>query len=175
MSSTVIPGHDEPPIREIVSHPTPEEKQSLRNCSLVVKSWIHPSQRLLFEKVEIEYPKAEVEPAHCALRDYFLSANTPHLTLRTHLVPTSPHRAILHFPALALSDCNGGLKALSNRHALDLVQFTKEIRILQGIFGKSNWFSPNFSVMEFASLLRIDERAQPCGSVLGHHFTNSGT
>ena len=33
---------------------------------------------------------------------FFPPTQTPHLTLRTHLVPTSPHRAILHFPALPL-------------------------------------------------------------------------
>ena len=98
-------------VDEIVSHLPSDDKQSLRNCSLVAKSWIHPSQRLLFEKVEIdqrnlqswvdnisptntvllgqirqfsykEYPKAETEPAHCTLRDYFPSfRQLRHLTL----------------------------------------------------------------------------------------------
>jgi hypothetical protein len=33
---------------EIISHLPPDDKQSFRNCSLVAKSWIHPSRRLLF-------------------------------------------------------------------------------------------------------------------------------
>ncbi|KAF9645698.1 hypothetical protein BDM02DRAFT_3119791 [Thelephora ganbajun] len=38
---------------EIIGHLPPEDKQSLRNCSLVVKSWIHPSRRRLFETVDV--------------------------------------------------------------------------------------------------------------------------
>ncbi|KAF9645589.1 hypothetical protein BDM02DRAFT_3120001 [Thelephora ganbajun] len=39
---------------EIFSHLPPDDKRSLRNCSLVSKSWLQPSQRLLFAHVVIE-------------------------------------------------------------------------------------------------------------------------
>ena len=98
-------------IDEIIGHLPQGDKQSLRNCSLVAKSWINPSQRRLFNTVEIdrsnlqswldnissanaillghvrhlrykEYPKGEIEPAHRALRDYFPSfRQLNHLTL----------------------------------------------------------------------------------------------
>ena len=89
-------------VDEIIDHLPEDDKQSLRNCSLVAKSWIDPSQRRLFHRVDIarsnlqswldnispsnaillghvrylwfeEYHKGEIEPAHRALRDYFPS------------------------------------------------------------------------------------------------------
>ena len=44
-------------LEEILSHlPLEDEqgKQSLQKCSLVAKSWVNPSQRRLFETVEIQ-------------------------------------------------------------------------------------------------------------------------
>lgn len=38
---------------EIISHVPLDGEESLRNCSLVAKSWIHPSRRRLFESVDI--------------------------------------------------------------------------------------------------------------------------
>ena len=38
---------------EIISHIAPDDNESLRSCSLVAKSWIHPSRRRLFESVDI--------------------------------------------------------------------------------------------------------------------------
>jgi len=43
-------------IDEIVGHIPPDDKRAFRNCSLVAKSWIYPSQRRLFEVVWI-YPE----------------------------------------------------------------------------------------------------------------------
>ena len=40
-------------IDEIISHIPRYDKKSLQNCSLVAKSWMHPSRRRLFEKVMI--------------------------------------------------------------------------------------------------------------------------
>ena len=98
-------------VDEIIGHLTKDDKQSLRNCSLVAKSWIGPSQKRLFNRVDIdrsnlqswldtvspanavllghvrrlwcgEYPKGEIEPVHRALRDYFPSfRQLSHFTL----------------------------------------------------------------------------------------------
>ncbi|KAF9645196.1 hypothetical protein BDM02DRAFT_684340 [Thelephora ganbajun] len=38
---------------EIIGRLPPEDKRSLRNCSLVAKSWIHPSRRRLFETLDV--------------------------------------------------------------------------------------------------------------------------
>jgi hypothetical protein len=38
---------------EIIGHLPPNDKQSLRRCSLVARSWIHPCQKRLFESVGI--------------------------------------------------------------------------------------------------------------------------
>ena len=100
-------------VDEIIGHLPQDDKQSLRKCSLVAKSWISSSQRRLFNTVEIdrrnlqswldnisptnavllghvrqlwynEYPKGEIEPAHRALRDYFSSfRQLSHLTLHS--------------------------------------------------------------------------------------------
>jgi len=54
-----LPARDEPPLElldEILSYFPSDDKQgkrSLRNCSLVAKSWVNPSQSRLFKTVEI--------------------------------------------------------------------------------------------------------------------------
>ena len=47
---------DLPPelIDEIISHIPPHDVKSLRNCSLVAKTWVFPSQRRIFEIVKID-------------------------------------------------------------------------------------------------------------------------
>jgi len=44
---------DLPPelVDEIISHVAPDDMESLRNCSLVAKTWVYPSRRRLFETV----------------------------------------------------------------------------------------------------------------------------
>ena len=48
---------------------------------------------------------------------------------------------------LALGDRSGGLKALSNRHALDLLPFTKEIRMYKEFLANRSGFHLNSSVI----------------------------
>jgi len=38
-------------IDEIIDHVLSDGEESLRNCSLAARSWIHPSQRRIFESV----------------------------------------------------------------------------------------------------------------------------
>jgi len=40
-------------VEEILNHLPPYDKKSLRNCSLITKSWLDPCQRRLFERVRI--------------------------------------------------------------------------------------------------------------------------
>jgi len=40
-------------IDEIISHIPPGDWESLRNCSLVAKSWVHPTRRHVFKDVDI--------------------------------------------------------------------------------------------------------------------------
>ena len=89
-------------VDEIIGHLPPGDKRSLRNCSLVAKSWIFPSQKRLFGVVEItgenlrqwldnispthidllghvrhllyrEYPKGSIKQVHLSLHDYLPS------------------------------------------------------------------------------------------------------
>ena len=89
-------------VEEIIGHLPPDDEESLRNCSVVAKSWVRPSQKRLFEAVRITpqnlqpwldtisptnlellrhvrqlsysgYPKGALEPVHRALRDYLPS------------------------------------------------------------------------------------------------------
>lgn len=80
---------------------------------------------------------------------------------------------------LVLRNRNGALKALSNLHALGLLPFTKEVRILQ-VISKPYWFTPQFSrhqdsrhffaltnvrslMVQFLDIVSLAPR-------LGHHF-----
>lgn len=108
-------------IYEIVSW-LPHGGQSLHDCSLVAKSWIHPSQKRLFESIYIhswnlrawshyipptnitllghvrglyydEYPEYGPETAYCALRDYFPSFSQLRLlSLNFDHTPFNPQR-----------------------------------------------------------------------------------
>ncbi|KAF9791921.1 hypothetical protein BJ322DRAFT_1102454 [Thelephora terrestris] len=40
-------------IEEIIGHLPPHDKEALRNCSLVAKLWMYPSQKRLFEVVDV--------------------------------------------------------------------------------------------------------------------------
>lgn len=40
-------------LEKVLGHLPPDDKQSLRNCSLVAKSWIHPSRARLFKTVNV--------------------------------------------------------------------------------------------------------------------------
>jgi hypothetical protein len=89
-------------VDEIIDHLPPDDKKSLRNSSLVAKSWTRPSQKRLFEDICIdqhnlkswlenipptniillehvrklsysEFTTGEIPPTRCALRDYLPS------------------------------------------------------------------------------------------------------
>lgn len=109
-------------IDEIIGHLPPDDKESLQNCSLVTKSWIRPSQKRLFEVVDIrqqnlqswldtisptnlellghvrrlsykEYPEGAVEPAHQALRDHLPSLHQlRHFTLLFARISSHPQQ-----------------------------------------------------------------------------------
>jgi hypothetical protein len=102
---------------EIIGHLPINNQQKLRDCSLVAKSWIYPSQKRLFKSVEIEprnlsswqdsisrtnvvllghvrilrYEASEL--AHCALRHYFPSfRQLRHLTLVSTRLSSLPQQ-----------------------------------------------------------------------------------
>ena len=107
-------------VDEIINNIPPNGRRSLRNCSLVAKSWLRPSQRHLFEVIEIHqrslepwlhnisptnlellwhvrqlsyggYAQDALQPIHRALRNYFPSlSQLRHLTLIFSYVPSHP-------------------------------------------------------------------------------------
>ena len=107
-------------VEEIIGHLPPLNNEWLRNCSLVAKSWIRPSQQRIFEVVDIrpqnlrswlrnispanivllehvrelsygESPKRVIPPAYYALRDYLPSfRQLRRLTLVYAHIPSYP-------------------------------------------------------------------------------------
>ena len=70
---------------------------------------------------------------------------------------------------LVLSDSNGSLKSLSNRHAMGLLPFTREIRILQRVY-EPHWFLPQFfshrNSRHFSTLTNVQSLTVQCLDII---------
>ena len=85
---------DLPPelLDEIIGHLPPDDEKSLRSCSLVAKSWVHPSRRHLFETVRLSGVGglgswlATTPPTNVEIFQHVRS-----LTFHTTSIPDSPH------------------------------------------------------------------------------------
>ena len=107
-------------VDEIINNIPPNDRRSLRNCSLVARSWLRPSRKRLFEAIEIHqrslepwlhnisptnlellwhvrqlsyggYAQDALQPIHRALCNYFPSlSQLRHLTLIFSYVRSHP-------------------------------------------------------------------------------------
>jgi hypothetical protein len=84
-------------IEEIIGHLPPHDKKSLRNCSLVAKLWMYPSQKRLFEVVDINQRKLQYWINRISPTDTRLLEHVCYLTYRgsqTIAFRTPVHRAL---------------------------------------------------------------------------------
>ena len=82
-------------IDEIIDNIPPNDRKSLRSCSLVAKSWVYPSRRRIFRSVDISGAAClgswldKIPPTNIEILQHVHS-----LTYRIANTPGSPHPSI---------------------------------------------------------------------------------
>jgi len=114
-------------IDEIVNNLPPDEPQTLRNCSLVAKSWVHRSQKRLFETVRISR----------STRSSWVGSISPaNLELLRHVRSFAyilDHTAWLRFPAYRTDSLGDYLPSLRNLESLVLSSMDLQSDISQQV------------------------------------------
>lgn len=84
---------DLPPeiVDEIIGHLPVYDEKSIRNCSLVAKSWVHPSRRRLFENVHLRPDNLKSWLRHVSPMNVKLLQHVRSLSYRIANTPDLPH------------------------------------------------------------------------------------
>ena len=101
-------------IDKIFSHLSLDEPQTLRNCSLVAKSWVYPSQKKLFETVCIS------SSTHSSWADRISPANIELLLHVRSITYTLDMASQFHFPAYRIDSISDYLPSFHNLESLIL-------------------------------------------------------
>jgi len=97
-------------IDEIIDNIPPNDRKSLRSCSLVAKSWVYPSRRRIFRSVDISGAAClgswldKIPPTNIEILQHVHS-----LTYRIANTPGSPHPSIDFLRDYSPSLVAGGL------------------------------------------------------------------